>query len=242
MDDDGIVTISRYLGKQKHYFCGRHFLELEDNLYSEGFVICLVDANECLIAFMKGIQAEVLWSDTSFVPKKMDAGGQSSTRFQRNREIALHYWFKKCNSQLNEMFKDDQMKDVKFILGVNKCNEKDFLDDMHAYVKDRMIASDSVSYISVNGCQELMEKCASSIKAYNVSKDKEIVDEFARLLAKQKSLVDYGKSALNPDRNRLVLYSDKIDPALLNGVSCEKRLIKGFPIVDALQICVFNRY
>jgi peptide chain release factor subunit 1 len=201
-----------------------------------------VDANDCLIAFMKGIQAEILWSDSSFVPRKQDAGGQSAVRFQRNREIALHAWFKECNSHLNEVFKSIHMKDIKFLLGINKCNEKDFLDNMHSYIHGRLIGIDTVGYVSINGCEELMTKCAKLIKDYRVTKDKEIVDEWGRLLAKQSPLVDYGVCALNPRRNKLILYSDKIDVSLLDGVICEKRLIKGFCIVDSLQICVFNHY
>lgn len=203
-----------------------------------------MDANECLISFMKGITAEILWSKTSYVPRKQDAGGQSAVRFQRNREIALNEWFKECNEQLNLVFKDIDMKGVKFLLGINKCNETDFFARMHSYTKDRLITSETVSYISINGCYELIEKCHKHIKDYKVARDKELVDDFALLLAKNSPLVDYGINALN-DKNQIVIYSDKVtteELRLIEKIKCLKHRVKDFHIIDALRICVINLY
>lgn len=209
----------------------------------DGFICILIDATEVLIGFIKSISVEILYNETSMVPKKMDAGGQSAARFQRAREIALNQWFKDCNQKLLDI--SQNMPDTKILIGINKCNETEFFNNAHTYIKQKIIGQESVSYININGCLELIEKCNKQLQEFSVSKEKIIVEQFAERLAKNDNSITYGINNLNKTKNKLILFSDMctdIEKEKIKSIGCEWKEFKGYTIIDALKICIINYY
>lgn len=193
---------------------------------------------------MKGMVADIIWDDFSNVPRKQDAGGQSAKRYQKNREIMLNQWFKEVNNILLKTFEDKYSK-VNLLLGINKCNENNFFKQMHSYVREKVLAINSISYINVNGCMELIEKCSKELKQYQTIEDKQLVDEFSKLLAKESPTVDYGLNALDKNKNKVILYSNLLsnkEKEKINEINCEKHELIGFSIIDSFKVCVINYF
>lgn len=244
MDDSCKIKIEEYSGNIKKYFCGNTFLIIDENPRDK-LLICLLDANECIIGYCDGISFNPIWKKESFVPRKQDAGGQSEKRFERNRELALLDWFKTINKKLLEICMNDK-RNIKYLLvGINKCNEFVFFKNMHDYVLRRFLTQDSTGYVSDNGAFELIDKCEDKIKEFKISEERNLVDNFAKLLNKNSPLVDYSISGLNEQKNELILYSNKINEdelAAINRISCNKIKLCGFHIIDALRVCIINKY
>ena len=66
------------------------------------YTILVVDYSErcCANVYSDG-EIKILFKDSSLIPGKQDAGGQSAKRFQQNRENAIVKWFKDINDKLN---------------------------------------------------------------------------------------------------------------------------------------------
>lgn len=236
------LHISEYKGIVKQYYCGKHWIELEERDDSNSILVCLIDANDVLIAIVTGQTIEVLHKDSSLVPRKQDAGGQSAKRFQENRDLALNHWFKDKAFELSRITRE--YSNLRIILGIYSCNESYFKCKLTKDILTKIVISDSVSYINENGIRELITKVSNEIKAYYQNQDKLIVDEFATMLGKSSPLVDYGINSIS-NKNSLIIYSDKItkdEENMIKQSKCEIKKVKGFHIVDSLRVCVINKY
>ena len=101
--DEKELFYSEYNGKEFIYKCGKE-LEVPEVNTNCRYGLIVLDANECSIAELRGKRIVTLWHETSNVPGKQDAGGQSALRFQRNREIALNAWYKKIANKMKELW------------------------------------------------------------------------------------------------------------------------------------------
>jgi peptide chain release factor subunit 1 len=91
---DGVEVKSEpYEGRRQTYYCGREYqLPSEDKF--DPTLLVVVDANEATIGSTDGDHINILWTDTSGVMGKHDAGGQSQRRFERGRAEALKRWLR----------------------------------------------------------------------------------------------------------------------------------------------------
>ncbi|MEM0214828.1 MAG: peptide chain release factor aRF-1, partial [Archaeoglobaceae archaeon] len=128
----GLVTID---GKEKHiteiieppepvplykYHCdSKFYLEpLKDMLREKKlYGLIVLDRREATIGLLKGRRIEVLDYDTSMVPGKHRQGGQSSVRFERLREIAIHEFYKKVGEMATNAFLPHKDKLVGILIG-----------------------------------------------------------------------------------------------------------------------------
>ena len=88
------VIAEDYEGVRRLYYCGRDYKKPVIEAFNP-YLLVVIDSQEASIGTTNGERIDVLWSDTSFVPRKHDMGGQSKARFQRGREEALKQWFRK---------------------------------------------------------------------------------------------------------------------------------------------------
>jgi peptide subunit release factor 1 (eRF1) len=97
-----MVKALPYKGKETIYKCGREFVEPAPPQKSK-YLLVVMDADECTIGLLNGKRIETLWHDTSNVPRKQGAGGQSKVRFARNRELALKHWYKEIADKMRDI-------------------------------------------------------------------------------------------------------------------------------------------
>jgi len=179
------------------YRCEKNFqLDILRNMLEakEIYGMIVLDARDAIIATLKGKTITPLVKTHSHVPGKMKAGGQSSARFARNREIARNEHFKKVADLVKEQFLN--MKGLKGILvGGPGPTKYDFVDSGHITtdVKNKIIAIKDLSYTEEFGLEELLEKSQDVLAEEAVTIEKKIVNKFLEMLARKPDMVAYGE-------------------------------------------------
>lgn len=193
---------------QRLYRCDKEFVldilkELIEEANTYGMVV--IDRRDATLALLHGKAIIPLVSTHSQVPGKFRAGGQSAARFGRLREEAAKDHFRKVADYMKEQFL--MMKDLKGILiGGPSVTTNDFMQKGHLTgdLMKKVIAIRDLSYTGDFGLQELLEKSADVLASEEVAQEKDIVNQFLKLLATNEFKASYGK--------------DEVMKNLLNGV------------------------
>jgi peptide chain release factor subunit 1 len=189
-----------------------------------------MDANECTIA-QAAERIEVLWHHESNVPGKIGAGGQSSQRYEREREMVLIQWLKQISIKTRELSGNH-----KIILagpGETKIKLAKYLGTPE---RTRVIDSVDVGYTSEAGINEAIQKSKEALRNCKSAEDKRLGDEFARMLNQEPDLVDYGPN-FDVNNVKMILvpeYDERYE-------TLPTRIVE-HPIVRALKICIFKRH
>jgi len=201
------------------YRCDKNFqLELLRDLLEtkEVFGLIVLDSRDAAIAILKGKTIIPLISTHSHIPGKMKAGGQSSVRFARNREIAVNDHFKKvADIMKDQLFKMEGLKGI--IIGGPGPTKYDFIDSGHitADLKKKIIGIKDLSYTGDFGLEELLEKSADTLAAESVMEEKKLVGKFLEMLAIKQDHVTYGEKntlkALEMGAVATLLLSEALD-------------------------------
>jgi peptide chain release factor subunit 1 len=212
--------------RQRLYRCDKEFIldplrEMLDD--DECFGLVTMDRREATIALLKGKSIIPLSSTESFVPGKFRAGGQSSVRFARNRELAAKDFYDKIAMMMKDNF--FEMKDLKgIIVGGPGPTKYEFVEGNHItqQLKDKIIGIKDLSYTDEFGLQELLEKSQDILAEEAVVGEKKIVTKFFETLAKTPGKTAYGKDeCLRQLAMGVVdtfLVSDTVDEALIDEI------------------------
>jgi len=182
--------------KTRIYRCDKNFkLDLLGEMFisNECFGLIVLDARDAHIALLRGKSIQLLLKTHSHVPGKMRAGGQSSVRFARNRELAVKAHFKKVGDLVKDNFLT--LKGLKGILvggpGPTKYQfvEGDYITNE---VKKKIIGIRDLSYTEEFGLQELVDKSQDVLAEEEIADEKKIMARFLDHLARKPNLVQYG--------------------------------------------------
>ncbi|HLF54192.1 MAG TPA: peptide chain release factor aRF-1 [Candidatus Nanoarchaeia archaeon] len=205
------------------YRCDKNFqLDLlRDMLESKDiYGMIVLDSRDAILALLKGKTIITLVSTHSHVPGKFKAGGQSSVRFARNREIAVNDHFKKVGDIAKDQFL--MLEGLKGILvGGPGPTKYDFIESgaLTNEVKKKIIAVKDLSYTEEFGLQELLDKCHDVLAQEEVMSEKKLVGLFLEMLATKPTLVAYG------EQNVLkALEMGAVDKILLSEVLDEQKI------------------
>lgn len=158
------------------------------------FGMIVLDSRDATVALLKGKTIVPLVSTHSHVPGKFKAGGQSSVRFARNREIAVNEHFKKVAEIVKDQFL--MLEGLKGILvGGPGPTKYDFVESgqITNEVKKKIIAIKDLSYTEEFGLEELLDKCADVLAQEGVIEEKKLVGQFLEMLAIKPEMVTYGE-------------------------------------------------
>jgi len=178
------------------YRCDKNFVLdiLADMLeIKEVFGLVVMDRRDATIAFLKGKTIIPVVKTHSQVPGKMRAGGQSSVRFARNRELAVKDHFKKVADYMKDQFYNNQ--NIKGILvggpGPTKYElvESGYILEQ---IKNKIIGIKDLSYTDEFGLNELVEKSQDILAKEDIIEEKKIMTKFLDLLGKKPGIVAYG--------------------------------------------------
>jgi len=159
----------------------------------EVFGLVVMDRRDATIAFLKGKTIIPVVKTHSQVPGKMRAGGQSSVRFARNRELAVKDHFKKVADYMKDQFYNNQ--NIKGILvggpGPTKYElvESGYILEQ---IKNKIIGIKDLSYTDEFGLNELVEKSQDILAKEDIIEEKKIMTKFLDLLGKKPGIVTYG--------------------------------------------------
>jgi len=184
--------------RQRVYRCDKEFVlePLRDMLNDEeAYGLVAMDRREATIALLKGKTIIPLTSTESMVPGKFKAGGQSSVRFARNRELAAKDFYDKVAMLMKDNF--FEMKELKgIIIGGPGPTKYEFVDGNHItqQLKDKIIGIKDLSYTDQFGLQELLDKSQDILAEEAGVGEKKIMGRFLEMLSKNPGMISYGKS------------------------------------------------
>ncbi len=206
------------------YRCDKEFVldplrEMVEDKDIYGLVV--LDRRDATIALLKGKTIVPLVKTHSEVAGKTRAGGQSAPRFARLREGATKAHYKKVADYMKEQFLFmDGLKGI--IIGGPSTTTNDFLnkDYLTGDVKKKIIGVKDLSYTDEFGLQELLEKSADLLAEEEVVHEKQLMQRFLSLLAKNPDLVSYGledtKKALELGAVDVLLLSEELDDKVVD--------------------------
>ncbi len=178
------------------YHCGKKFL-LKPLKYilepKRAYGLISIDRQDAAIALLKGTIVEIKYKESSAVPGKFKAGGQSAARFQRVRENLAKSWYDKISRYANRIF--DNVENIEgIIIGGPSLTKKEFVNrkKLRPKYREKIITFIDTGYSGEDGIRELVEKSKELLEKEKIYKEKKIIKEFLTRLKKDE-LVTYGK-------------------------------------------------
>ena len=206
--------ISIYLYRCDSRFHTEHLQELLRE--RETYGILLIDASQATFATLKGRRLEIVRQETSGVPGKTRAGGQSARRFERLREMRLQEYFRRVGEHANKIFLS--IKDLKgLIIGGPGPTKYDFEkgDYLNYMLKDKIIDIVDTSYVDEQGVKEVVEKAPEIMRKVRYIEEREIVQRFLYEVGHDTGFATYGeeevRKALEAGAVKTLLLSEGLD-------------------------------
>lgn len=230
------------------YRCSQEFIldplkEMMDQRETYGLIV--IDRRDADIALLKGKSIESLASFDSHVPGKFRAGGQSAQRFERVIKEMAHDFYKKAGEAANREFK--KIKNLEGILvGGPGPTKEEFLakGNLSTELKNKIIGTLDIGYTGESGLEELVSKSKDILAETEVTKEKQIVNQFMEHLSKDTGLAAYGeeeiRDAIMKGAVELLLLSEELDSKriVLKCTNCdhtEERTVKKIPELTCKQ-------
>lgn len=208
----GLVTID---GKEKHiteiieppepvplykYHCdSKFYLEPLKEMLREKKIygLIVIDRREATVGLLKGRRIEVLDYDTSMVPGKHRQGGQSSVRFERLRELAIHEFYKKVGEMATNAFLPLKDRIVGILIGGPSPTKEEFYQGeyLHHELQRKVLGLFDVGYTNESGLYELVDKAKDLLSEVDLVREKSLMNRFLYEISRD-GLAVYGEEEI----------------------------------------------
>ncbi len=209
-----LEPLSIYLYRCDSRFHTEHLQEMmrEKEIYG----ILLIDASAATFAILQGRRLEIIRQETSGVPGKTRAGGQSARRYERLREMRLQEYFKRIGEHANEVFLS--LKDLKgLIVGGPGPTKYDFDkgDYLNYMLKSRIIDIIDTGYVNEQGVKEVVDRAPEIVRKIRYIEEKEVMQRFLYEIGHDTGLTTYGeeevRKTLEAGAVKTLLLSEGLD-------------------------------
>ncbi|HRS43001.1 MAG TPA: peptide chain release factor aRF-1 [Candidatus Diapherotrites archaeon] len=179
----------------KLYWCDSEFhtAPLEDMaLTDEVYGLVTIDKREATVAILTGKSYRIILHETSGVPGKTRAGGQSSVRFERLREKAAQDFYRRVGERMNVSMVDiPKLKGI--IVGGPGMTKHEFLEEseLDYRLKNMILGTLDTSYTDESGIKEMLDKSGEILKDASIIKERQLVNKFIEKVA-TNGLATYG--------------------------------------------------
>ena len=231
-----------------YYRCEHRFML--DPLYDiirreEAYGIMVLDTKEATFAQLKGSRAEIIREITSGVPGKHRAGGQSSRRFERAREMYINEYFNRIGRHMTEIYHDiPNLKGI--IIGGPGPTKEDFLKGnyVHYELKDKILKAVDTAYTGIEGVKEVVDRSKDVLKNVRFLKEREVVQNFLYNVGHDTELATYGEKevmqALKIVNVKTLIISEGLNRIIVK-MQCKECGNKESRILDQDQIEPFEK-
>jgi peptide chain release factor subunit 1 len=195
----------------QYYRCDSTFSidPLEDMITAkDSYGLVVMDGREATLATLRGKHVKIIRTLNSTAHSKVHKGGQSARRYQRLVEESIEKYYKRIGEAMDLAFLGEKLKGV--IVGGPGPAKEDFLKLKPFNYQTKILGMVDTGYTNEYGVQELMNKSSDLISEQESVKEKKLVDEFLRAVAKD-GLVTYGEKEV-----REALEAGKVDLLLLS--------------------------
>ncbi len=207
-------SISIYLYRCNSRFHTEHLQELLRE--KETYGILLLDASAATLATLQGRRLEILRQETSGVPGKTRAGGQSARRFERLREMRLQEYFRRVGEHANETFLSiENLKGL--IIGGPGPTKYDFEKGNHLnyMLESKIMDIIDTAYVNEQGVKEVVEKAPEIMRKIRYIEEKEVMQQFLYEVGHDTGMATYGeeeaRKALEAGAVKTLLLSEGLD-------------------------------
>ncbi len=201
-----------------YYRCEHQFmLEPLFNMLSakDVYGLVVIDSKDAVFGFLKGNRTEIIKEYSSGVQGKTRAGGQSSRRYERLRDMHLNEWYIRLGLHFTEHFRNiPGLKGI--IVGGPGPTKEDFLNGnyLHYELKDKILAQVDTGYTGPEGIKEMVNRSRELMKDARYYEERKNVQEFLKHLGEDDGLATYGEQeifqALKGMNVQLLLISEEI--------------------------------
>ncbi len=174
--------------------------------------LLVIDRKEATIGLLRGTRVIPVKHLESMVPSKHHQGGQSSRRFERLIEQAVHEFFKRVGDKANEVFLNEKLSGI--IVGGPGSTKEMFVngDYLHHELKKKIVDLFDTGYTDEYGLHELANKAAKTIEQLELYKERKLLNQFFREIRKPDGgLAIYGEKEV-----RQALESGAVDTLLIS--------------------------
>jgi len=178
----------------------------------ETYGIMVIDSSEATIATLEGNRLQILREETSGIPGKHRAGGQSARRFERLREASLLAYFKRVGVRVNEILLSiPTLKGL--IIGGPGPTKYDFEkgDFLNYMLKEKILDTVDTAYTGEQGVEEVVDHAPEILKQVRYVEEKKIIQKFLYEIGHDTGLVTYGENEV-----KKALESGAVDTLLLS--------------------------
>lgn len=142
--------------------------------------LIVIDRKEATIGLLRGTRVIPVKHLESMVPSKHHQGGQSSRRFERLIEQAVHEFFKRVGDKANEVFLNEPIKGI--LVGGPGSTKEFFVkgDYLHHELKKKIIDLFDTGYTDEYGLHELVNKAARTLQQLELYKERKLLNRFLR--------------------------------------------------------------
>jgi len=190
-----------------------HTEYLEEQLKEkETYGIMVIDSSATTLAMLEGNRLQIVREETSGVPGKHRAGGQSARRFERLREANLLSYYKRVGEHANEIFLSiPTLKGL--IIGGPGPTKYDFEkgDFLNYMLKEKILDTVDTAYTSEQGVEEVVDHAPEILKQVRYVEEKRIVQRFLYEIGHDTGLVTYGENEV-----KKALEAGAVDTLLLS--------------------------
>jgi len=203
----------------------RQMLEVK-NVYG----LLVLDLSGAWWGFLRGDRIETAGKSTSGIPDKQRKGGQSSARFQRNRQIAVNEFFSRAGDHASQAFLAERDFSLKFggvLIGGPGMTKEDFFAGhfLHHEIQKRVIGLFDTVNTGERGLGELAGSVRDAISREDIDGEKDLLGRFRQELAKGGGLAVSGE-----ERVRVNLTTGAVGTLLLSAglrksrsrITCQK--------------------
>ncbi|HEX9913625.1 MAG TPA: peptide chain release factor aRF-1 [Candidatus Bathyarchaeia archaeon] len=184
--------ISIYYYRCEHRFQLDPLFEILE--HEDTYGILVMDSKDATFALLKGQRADIVKDISSGVAGKTRAGGQSSRRYERLREMYLHEYFQRVGQYMTDIFLNvPNLKGI--IVGGPGPTKEDWLKGgyLHHELRDKVLTTVDTGYTGHEGVKEVVNRSRSFIEHVRYMQERKVVQEFLKHLGEDDGLATYGE-------------------------------------------------
>jgi peptide chain release factor subunit 1 len=226
--------ITTYLYEVDNHFRLDPLREMLRNQKVVGLVA--MDSKEASFGILNGERLELIENITSGIPGKSGKGGSSQRRYERERDMAVTYFFHRVAEHATKAFLENH-KITALIIGGPGPTKQDFLngDYLHYELKNAFLGTVDTQSTGKEGVKEVLAKSSETLKNMCAPEEKSIVQRLLSEMVKQDTLAIYGLdpvlNALKKGEVNVALVTDNTD-MLEIVVMCKKCELSRAQIVN----------
>ena len=206
--------IMTYLYEVDNHF---HLEPLREMLRDQKVVgLIAMDSKEASFGILNGERFELIENITSGIHGKSGKGGSSQRRYERERDMAITYFFHRIAEHAAKAFLEKHKVTV-LIVGGPGTTKDDFLkgDFLHYELKNMLLGSVDTKSAGREAVREVLGKSSEALKNMCEPEQKRTLQSLLASIGKQDGLATYGlDSVLNALKNgevEVALVTDNTD-------------------------------